>query len=566
MIRRFNPETRDNTEMKEKAATARAMNILEAFEYIVELAKDSALNDEFMKKAGRHIRYASRRLGLSQVQTVMLALFVDRSEDNSIMLSELADFLGCRTTRILRLSSEVDVLEKHRYVRARRGGDRVSYRVPGEVLLSLKEGKPYVYEQEKISTLFDFFDIFKHLFSEHEKGEIDHDTLTTSSREYLETIPDSHFVREMRRRFCDTLNDDEMWLFIYMAHLFVFNNDDMIRFGDIENFYDNNKIPSYIRSCLRDRHSLLFRQNLIENTSEEGMANSNEFKLTDFAKQEVLAELNLKMAGKSDNDLIKHDTLAEKKLVYNETEKSQIEELSSILSAERFAEVQKRLENAGMRKGFCCLFYGAPGTGKTETVYQLARITGRDIMRVDVDKVKSCWVGESEKNIKKIFDTYRAKCRASEKAPILLFNEADAVLGIRMEGAQSAVNKMENSIQNIILQEMESLEGIMIATTNLTSNLDKAFERRFLYKIRYEKPTEEARAKIWQGMMAGLGRLEAETLAREFDLSGGEIENIVRKHTVSAIISGNEVIDLEAIMESCRHERISQASRKRIGF
>ena len=104
-------------------------------------------------------------------------------------------------------------------------------------------------------------------------------------------------------------------------------------------------------------------------------------------------------------------------------------------------------------------------------------------MRVDVDKIKSCWVGESEKNIKKLFDSYRAKCNNAELAPILLFNEADAVLGIRMEGAQTAVNKMENSIQNIILQEMETLEGIMIATTNLTSNLDKAFERRFLYKI-----------------------------------------------------------------------------------
>ena len=137
-----------------------------------------------------------------------------------------------------------------------------------------------------------------------------------------------------------------------------------------------------------------------------------------------------------------------------------------------------------MCQGFCCIFYGAPGTGKTETVYKLARQTGRDIMRVDVNKIKSCWVGESEKNIKAAFDRYRNICKNSPLAPILLFNEADAILGIRMEGASNAVDKMENSIQNIILQEMESIEGIMIATTNLTTNLDKAFERRFLYKIR----------------------------------------------------------------------------------
>ena len=218
-----------------------------------------------------------------------------------------------------------------------------------------------------------------------------------------------------------------------------------------------------------------------------------------------------------------------------------------------------------MRKGFCCLFYGAPGTGKTETVYQLARLTGRDIMRVDVDKIKSCWVGESEKNIKALFDRYRNICRDSDIAPILLFNEADAVLGVRMDGASKAVDKMENSLQNIILQEMESLEGIMIATTNLTSNLDKAFERRFLYKVRYEKPTVEARARIWQSMLPGLTGADAQQLAAESDLSGGEIENIVRKHSVAAILSGSDIIDLPTLRKYCREERIT-SSRTRIGF
>lgn len=220
---------------------------------------------------------------------------------------------------------------------------------------------------------------------------------------------------------------------------------------------------------------------------------------------------------------------------------------------------------AGMRPGFCCIFYGAPGTGKTETVYQLARQTGRDIMRVDVDKIKSCWVGESEKNIKILFDRYRSICKNSERAPILLFNEADAVLGVRMEGAARAVDKMENSIQNIILQEMESLEGIMIATTNLTANLDKAFERRFLYKIRYDKPTTEARAKIWQIMLPALTDGDAATLAGMFDLSGGEIENIARKQLVNSILSGADVVDLPAIIEICRHERISSTA-SRVGF
>jgi hypothetical protein len=272
------------------------------------------------------------------------------------------------------------------------------------------------------------------------------------------------------------------------------------------------------------------------------------------------------LKSKSDHNLIKSDSFPEKTLIYNTAEQNQINELSSILSADRFNEVQNRLRTTGMRIGFCSLFYGSPGTGKTETVYQIARATGRDILRVDVDKIKSCWVGESEQNMKKLFDRYRNICKDSTLAPILFFNEADAVLGVRMEGTTRAVDKMENSIQNIILQEMESLEGIMIATTNLTSNLDKAFERRFLYKIQFNRPTVDAQIKIWQAMLPLLTEKEAHTISSQFDLSGGEIENIIRKYTVNAILSGKESVDIQSIIEICRNERITNSTRVKIGF
>ena len=175
-------------------------------------------------------------------------------------------------------------------------------------------------------------------------------------------------------------------------------------------------------------------------------------------------------------------------------------------------------------------------------------------------------VGESEQNMKKVFDKYRNICKSTSLAPILLFNEADAILGVRMEGATRAVDKMENSIQNIILQEMEALEGIMIATTNLTTNLDKAFERRFLYKVEFNRPTVEARAQIWQAMFPALAERDACTLASQFDLSGGEIENISRKYMVNAILSGQDTIDLLLLAELCRNERIGTSTRQRIGF
>ena len=560
-IRKSDEKT--NTMQKEIAITAKPRNILESFEHIVELAEDSNLNNDFFEKADRQIKYAARKLKLSPMQTVLLSLFVDRSEDQRIMISELARYTGCRTTRILRLSDDIDVLEKLRYVRASRGGNSLHYRVPAPVLKALRQNQPYVHTEEPVVDTQSFFDRFKRLIQEKKNDELSHDALSARVKELLCDIKDTVFATALRR--CD-FNDEDNLLFVFMAHLFVENNDDNIQFCDIEDIFDDEEIPGYIKRMLRSHESQLFYKKLIENVNEDGMARSDAFKLTEETKETMLSELNISQIGKSEKGLIKHDTLTEKKLIYNRAEAEQIDELSSILSEERFNSVQSRLREAGMRPGFCCIFYGAPGTGKTETVYQIARQTGRDIMRVDVDRIKSCWVGESEKNIKALFTRYRNMCRNSDKVPILLFNEADAVLGVRLEGASSAVDKMENSIQNIILQEMETLEGIMIATTNLTSNLDKAFERRFLYKIKFDKPTVKARAAIWQTLLKGLTLDQADSLANQFDLSGGEIENIARKHTVNAILSGDSSIDIQAIAKTCRNERLNGTDRTRIGF
>lgn len=553
----------DKSKQKNDAKNAKPKSVLESFEYIVELAEDSNLDRDFFEKASTHVKYASRKLKLTAMQVVLLAMFVDRSEDSRIMISEIARYAGCRTTKILRLSDDIDILESMHYLRASRSRKSLSYRVPGAVLKSLRKNQPYIHEAEPVLDTQTFFDRFDKLMNEKDDDELTHDSLMEQTMDMLEEIKDTTFATELRR--CN-FGDEDTLLFIFMAHLFVENNDDNIGFHDIDDIFDDNEIPSWVKREFRSRDSELFVKELIENVNEDGMARSDAFKLTDKAKDELLCELKLNNVGKSDKGLVKADTLSAKKLIYNASERDQITELSSILSDSRFKEVQSRLRSAGMRPGFCCIFYGAPGTGKTETVYQIARQTGRDIMRVDVDKIKSCWVGESEKNIKALFDRYRNICKNTKLAPILLFNEADAVLGVRMEGASRAVDKMENSIQNIILQEMETLEGIMIATTNLTTNLDKAFERRFLYKIRFDKPTLESRTRIWQTMLSGISDDDARILASQFDLSGGEIENIARKHSVNAILSGKEAIDIQEIIATCKQERISQNNRPKIGF
>lgn len=236
------------------------------------------------------------------MQTVLLSMFVDRSEDSRIMISEIARYAGCRTTKILRLSDEIDVLEAKRYLRASRSSQSLSYRVPSDVLKSLRDNKPYVYTEDSIPDTSAFFDRFNRLINEKECGEQTYDSLLSRTEEMLEEIRSTAFASRLRTYVldkCDTL------LFIFMAHLYVENFDDNIRFHDIQNIFDNGEIPSGYKYGLRNRTSALFRHGLIENVNENGMAYPYAFKLTEKAKEELLCELDFMQTIKSHKGLIK---------------------------------------------------------------------------------------------------------------------------------------------------------------------------------------------------------------------------------------------------------------------
>ena len=373
--------------------------------------------------------------------------------------------------------------------------------------------------------------------------------------------------------YCKVMNEyglvgADLLLANVFAHRLINEDDDLIGTHDWEDYFPSKSHVRRVQKNLKGGHTDLISKGLIMAKSVDGIRDPDYYRLTDKAKQELFPDMDVELSTeKQEKVLTSYTTFAPKQMYYPKHIQSQIDRLSHLLSPEQFNMVTERLSANGMRKGFACLFYGSPGTGKTETVNQLARMTGRDVMMVDVAKIKSCWVGESEQNIRALFDRYRRFVKDKEVAPILLFNEADAVLGIRQEGAQKAVDKMENSIQNIILEEIEKLEGILIATTNLTSNLDKAFERRFLYKIEFERPDLEAKKQIWKSMMPDLLDEAADAMAKEFDLSGGQIENVARKRTVEMILGGNEP-SLDQLREYCRAETINSKAdnRVKIGF
>lgn len=554
--------TMDATEVKKEK---RALSIIKHFEKIVDETKDKKLSAESIEACSEPMVILAEKLSITPMQALFLAVFADQCDDESIRVADLAKHFDCRNINVMCYSEDIDALADRGYIRKRKHNRQWVYRVPYEVIAALKKDTVYTVPSIKGLTIQKIFDELALLFKEKEDEELTFYELKTKAAELIEENGHLQFGKTAKGY---KLYEDDLLLLLFFCHKYVNEGDDNIGSWEIEDIYDSKSDFNCAKNALKHEYHSLIAQNIIEVKKGDDLASRDVYCLSDESKKELLSELNLhiKEQPKPKNILLAAD-IVEKSLYYNSREQGQIDQLASLLDGDNFAKVQKRLAKNGMRKGFACLFYGAPGTGKTETVYQVARRTGRDIMYVNVSEIKSMWVGESEKNIKSLFDRYRNFCKQSANIPILLFNEADAVIGIRQEAAERAVDKMENSIQNIILQEMETLEGIMIATTNLTQNLDPAFERRFLFKIEFDKPGIEAKTAIWRSMMPELTASAAAELAASYNFSGGQIENIARKRTVDHIIQGRRP-NLSMIHDYCKSELINNNKKERrpIGF
>lgn len=544
------------------------IDLLQAFEIIVEKAKGSSLGEEFYQKAEPYLGFVSDKLCISKRASVIMALFADRCYDTHIRFSDLTEFLDCRILTLLRYSNETQELIDKEYVCQNRI-EGLCYSIPMEVMEAFQHNQRYIPSDVDEFTARELFDKFDELFSKCCCEKLNKQVLRKKLRALVGMNSNLAFVKAMAL-YDINVEDKDFPLFILLCTLFVIDGDDDIRCHDLDFIYEEGEsVWRWAKRDLSQGNHRFLQKKFIEYTNDDGFADRESFKITDSAKKLLFSEMNLSaMRGsRPKGGMLSFESIKLKQLFYNDKERKLVEELAALLDEKNFQGIRDRLKETNFRSGFACLFYGAPGTGKTETVLQIARKTGRDLIQINISDIKSMWVGESEKNIKGIFDDYRKMVKQSAKTPILLFNEADAIIGKRMVGAEKAVDKLENNIQNIILQEIELLDGILIATTNLAENMDKAFERRFLYKVKFEKPDLHGRLQIWQTMIPSLNDADASFLAARYDFSGGEIENIARHYTIQSILHGKPADMLKSLVGYCDSERLEGRTPKRkVGF
>lgn len=519
-------------------------------------------------KAAADIRDVSKRLDLSKMQVLILTAVLHYADHPSIDFGFISDYFGLDYLEFLVYMEDLKGLQKKGYLMIDASDHIHLDRAIVRSICNDKPIEPLPMIGLGTQTLLDRF---KSILKQREQSVLTTHEAVDTMRVLLDQNPDCSLSKGFRKHIDKSIPEieiEEMMAVFGLIYRYYYEDDDMVGWHDFQEYYTEDEMQ---KMRTRYRHKSLYIQikEIIEPAGIDGFRTRDYFHLRDSIKNDMLADLGgvrkeeQKIESSSKIEAAK---IVSKSLFFNEAEAGQISRLKELLSENRFSVIRDKMRAQGLRTGFTCLFYGDPGTGKTESVYQIARENGRDIFVVDVSKIKSCWVGVSEKNLKEVFDDYRACVSKRGTVPILLFNEADAIFGIRPQGAEKAVDKMENSLQNIILQEMENLDGILIATTNLTQNLDKAFERRFLYKVHFDKPSAETRSKIWQSMLPELSETEALQLSHDFDFSGGQIENVVRKKAVNDIL-GEKATTFPDIRSFCEEETIAgRTSKRKIGF
>lgn len=208
-----------------------------------------------------------------------------------------------------------------------------------------------------------------------------------------------------------------------------------------------------------------------------------------------------------------------------------------------------------LRPGYRSLFYGPPGTGKTMTACLLGKSTNRDVYRIDLSMVVSKYIGETEKNLEKVF------AQAEHKNWILFFDEADALFGKRT-GVEDSHDRYANQEVSFLLQRIETFDGIVILASNLKSNIDEAFTRRFESIINFPMPKPDERFKIWMAGFSEASRLDERInlrrIAADYELSGGAIMNVVRYASLMALNRESDTIMEDELKEGIKKEYIKE--------
>ena len=561
-------ETESHTEKHTATGRLELKGLVASLNRIYTIVNASGFCEESVQDLEKDIKVVSDHFGISSRASVLLAAILNYTSKHGCDDADLSHYVRCSNIEFFDFHSTIREMEETGVI-IRHDSFNDNYMVSREAVKAIERETAFVPLKRSGLSPDELFNRIHILFADFRHDRIDCDRLL---EDLLRLIADNQQLLFCRKAsdalsnpcFCDS----EKRFFLALCHRYVCHGDKSVTIDRLLMYTGRFEDDMAVHKSLCNGRSDLQRSGLVTFGGEEGFQDTGSLALSGEVKESFFSEVSLASEPEvSYRDLTLSASINPKDLFYDGKVAEQMDRLTSLLNPVNFKGVQERLTEMGMRKGFAILFSGGAGCGKTAGAYELARRTGRDIYAVDMSELKSKWVGDSEKIVKGVFTTYRRMCRTRALAPILLFNEADAIFSKRIDSPQDSVDQMMNAIQNICLDAIENLDGILIATTNLASNFcDEAFARRFIFKVKFSKPEAATRAKIWQSLIGGLSEGDALTLASRYDFSGGNIENIARKAAVGYVLSGT-MAGLKELTGYCEEETLfASRSGRRIGF
>jgi hypothetical protein len=549
-----------------------AFTILDAIERVHANSKNSKLELKRFEKVSLELELIVNYFQINTIQSIIVSNFISLSCFEDIDMGKIVKFLGLEKITFLKYNAEIEQLLNRAIIQ--RSVDRrlinTEYKIKSHFLHFIVNNLPipteFIEQKPKEKSFYEFLHDMDKLRQQKCDDEIDYGFF----RFNLDILIENNLNYKLVRFAYEQLTTIDLFVFFDVIFDGISRGQNNFQSGLVSTVSDfaNKKRESfiYINNFLEGK-TKLNQLDLIEKDADS-FGNRHNIQLTSKALTmlEEMEGIRLSSVQVKNENLLQPNKLKKINLLYNPEEHKQLEVLSKSLQQNAFKTLQKKLNAYNMPVGLTTLLYGVPGTGKTETVFQLAKKHNRTIFKVDISETKSMWFGESQKLIKEVFTTYNKIKKTEKNCPILLLNEADAIIGKRKAAGSSSVSDTENAIQNIFLEELENFEGILFATTNLVENLDSAFERRFLYKIRFESPSTNNAAKIWKMKLPVLKTKEAEQLAQKYSFSGGEIQNIARKCVVEELVK-NSKIDFSTIQFFCDNEKWSASKQgAKIGY
>jgi hypothetical protein len=548
--------------------------LLKSVQTIVSSTKGQLLNDELIDELRTETPKLMSFYEISHFQSIVLSIYLECGlKDIDVDTEKLIDYFGKNMSCLADINQAIDELtekkllftKRHDYSARRKSEYNKVIHVHHKALDAMMKGDKELLGEQKLDNFFGVLGEVRDLICKRTETTITTETLGEEVRGILESNKKFKEVEWLLSLENMTNYDLTLILDLAIEHLEGAEEVDIDKLIK-EVFSEIHDRIKYKRK-IKENNCELFKSDVVK-FSEEMFSFLNFVKLSEHAMDILLGgyQDSIKKEFRPKMGILIHpDKIEPEQLFYNDSEFEQIETLSNALEEDKYKNLMTRLKDNGMKQGFTVLLYGYPGTGKTSSVKQVAKATGRSIFMVEIQKIQSKWVGESEKNLAKVFEEYKQARRHFDKAPILLFNEADAILGKRMS-VNSSVDKSFNTLQNILLQELEEFEGIFMATTNLADQLDSAFDRRLLYKIDFKKPSEQVRKKILSNVFKDISIKTINSLTEQFSLTGGQIANIKKKLLVKSVLDVN--LDQELYLSTlCNEEFIlSKSSRSTIGF